>query len=207
MKDEDGNTRSFYLHRSLLEEQSKGFAYHIHNQSPYKLPDEPAVTVTSISHAAFTDFVCWLYGHLSPDSSMLARLPALRKFAINWMIPEFDKYLLGWCDEHCGSSEWLQLLQELGRGLVAPDERLPDYALEKLAYEITSKGWMRFIEVAGENWRQFMSGRENTRYNCKSKYIARLMFKLEEAEKLNSEQKLTSPATCIHKWFPAQTED
>ncbi|KAJ9616591.1 hypothetical protein H2200_000310 [Cladophialophora chaetospira] len=178
VEDKCGMIRKFYIHKSLLVEQSEDFAGYLRHRAAERTRDEPTITIKSISHEAFGDFVCWLYGHLSPGTSILARLPELRDFAIHWTIPEFDGYLLRWCSEHCGPGDLIELLHILAQEEVLPHERLPDYVLAKLATP-------------------------NIRL---SNYIQTLIFKLAETEKLNSELRLTDPATSIHKWFPTELQ-
>ncbi len=193
MKEPGLGHRTFHLHKSVLEHHSSSFKWFF-EQNP-----NDAHLYVQAPISTFRDLASWLYGSKFSDITTAEQGRRLWHLATRYDMSALRNALVDWCRNHCRDERRLvRLLREFAASTSIPDEKMSDYILEKLAHNITSKGWVRSIEASDGEWERFMSTRDTASIK-KGKYVSALMLKLEEAEKLNTENKLTDPATAICK--------
>ncbi|KAJ9616577.1 hypothetical protein H2200_000296 [Cladophialophora chaetospira] len=195
VKEPHGEHRNFYLHKSILDYQNG----HLHWLPQGNDPSMPALML-QFSISTFRDFVSWMYGGKFNEATTVDQVHGLWLLSRKYHMAGLSNALIDWCRDHCRTERpLLHLLRILASSTADPQDQLSDYVVEKVAHDITTKGWVKVIEASNGEWERFMNTHDTP--SCKKgKYLSAIMSKLENAEKMDTNGELADPATSVCKW-------
>ncbi|KAJ9616598.1 hypothetical protein H2200_000317 [Cladophialophora chaetospira] len=205
--DRHGQVKRYNIYHALLARHSRFFAAELNRKDLDALKGHPALSLYA-HHADFQNFIRWLYGSTVGEEMTPTDINGLWNLAGSFSAKGLQNELVDFCrDKRRRPKDLLVLLRELACNpswphqptAAKPDEKLPDYLLEKVAFEISSRGWIKFIEAAAGQWERFVTMQEPSS-NTKGQYHSRLMSKVKAAEELREKGELTDPATSACRW-------
>lgn len=138
----------------LLYRQSKYFGKLIDEEN--SLDKQLVINIEDSDLTHFRDFFHWLYRNELPEVEDIDRLTALWELGVHLNARCFRNHIVDCCKDRTFDGDFVEAYYYLECNGFR-DSTITRYMCRKVAYEIVSEGWIKFIETAGVVWKDIIT--------------------------------------------------